>query len=96
MSPIIKNSLIALGFALMAWLGYMYFFPSDGGVVVETVNPVAKNAQELLVALHQLQAVHIDDHLFQDPRFQSLVDFRQEITPEPIGRENPFTPYTTE
>ena len=59
----------------------------EGGPVESTVD------RELVETLLALRAVTLSGSIFQDIAFQSLKDFGTPIMPEPIGRENPFTPY---
>ncbi len=98
MAPLLRNMLFALGTALVAWLGYVYFI-QDSEMMVSvdgaTPSPALQDAQELLVSLRQLKEIHIPAEVFTDARFESLIDFRQEILEEPRGRENPFLPFTT-
>jgi hypothetical protein len=48
--------------------------------------------QELLSQLLQLSTITLDDRVFSNPAFVSLVDFSQPIEPQPVGRPNPFAP----
>jgi len=94
MSSLLRNILFACGLALILWFGYQYLKDSADLVRVEGVEntKVAREAQELLAKLRQVQAITISGALFEDPKFISLVDFRKQIVDEPIGRENPFLP----
>ncbi len=97
MSSLIRNILFACGLALILWFGYKYLKGSDDVVSVESVKAttVAREAQELLTKLRQVEAIKISGALFEDPKFISLIDFRKQIVNEPIGRENPFLPIGT-
>jgi hypothetical protein len=53
---------------------------------------VAAQSAEILALLNDLKRLSFDEALFNDPRFQSLVDFSVEIAPQPKGRRNPFLP----
>ena len=94
MSTLLKNLLFALGLALILWLGYVVFIREDDGDIVESVelSQAQRDTQDFLVKLQQLRELNFGDRIFKDPRFQSLVDFRQDIEPEPVGRDNPFLP----
>ncbi|MFA4890519.1 MAG: hypothetical protein WC587_02730 [Candidatus Paceibacterota bacterium] len=48
--------------------------------------------QEVLDMLGSLKSLKIDTDFFNDKTFKSLVDFSIEITPQPAGRSNPFSP----
>lgn len=97
MSPLLRNSLFAVGLALILWIGYTMYFPTLPAVesTLSASTPALRNAQTVLVQLRQIEQVNIKTALFVDPRFESLTDFRKEIVPEPVGRENPFVPYST-
>ncbi len=47
---------------------------------------------DLLTLLLSLKTLEIDTSIFSDDRFKSLTDFSVEVTPQPIGRANPFLP----
>jgi len=98
MSGLIRNIVLALGLALIAWLGYGLFVADEGELVVEDrqITTLRQDAQILLTHLRQLQSIDLSGAVFTDPRFQSLVDMRQEIVDEPIGRDNPFLPAEAE
>lgn len=96
MSPLIKNLLFALGLAVIVWLGYTVFIkdsdPSLTASNAAVTNQAVQDAQEFLVRLQQLREIELDNSLFSDPRFDSLIDHRQAIKNEPVGRSNPFDP----
>ncbi len=95
MSNLLKNLLFALGLAALLLLGYLSFIRDDGAVVTGTETASAEadlKSQQLLAKTQQLNSFEIDGSLFSDERFRSLVDYRIELIPESIGRENPFAP----
>lgn len=95
MSPLLKNLLIALGLAVLVWLGYILFVKGSDDLVTSTngiENDAVRDGQELLVLLQQVRSVNLKGEVLEDARFQSLVDFRQDIVDEPKGRTNPFAP----
>ncbi|HEY9480663.1 MAG TPA: hypothetical protein VIR98_00320 [Candidatus Paceibacterota bacterium] len=47
---------------------------------------------DLLPALLQLKKLRLDDTIFSDASFTSLVDSGQTLAPQPQGRPNPFAP----
>lgn len=49
-------------------------------------------ADTFLNTLLDLNTLTLDDTIFGDPRFQSLVDHRVVLTPQPEGRSNPYLP----
>ncbi len=93
MSALIRNILFAFGLALILWLGYTIFIrDSDELVISDSVSDAARSAQDFLVKLKKVEAIKISGEILRDDRFESLVNFRQEIVSEPTGRPNPFLP----
>lgn len=93
MSSVLRNSIFALGLVLILWLGYSIFFQNaDIPLGSGQEGSLVHDTQELLTRLHQLEQIKISGAIFHDHRFQSLVDFHQQIQPEPLGRDNPFVP----
>ncbi len=94
MSSLLKNILFALALAVILWLGYKVFFAEDetAPLNAEAVTEASRDTQEFLGLLQQLRVLRLDEQMFNDARFQSLVDHRQAIIPEPVGRKNPFLP----
>jgi len=96
MSSLLKNMLLALALAALSWFGYRFFFASDEAALeaedVGMFPDAARETQGLLRTLQQLKDIRLDGSLFSDERFRSFVDYRQPLTDEPAGRENPFAP----
>ena len=82
-------------FALLA-AGYVYFFRGESGDTLQiSTGPsgaATEVGRELLQLGATLRAIKLDDSIFSDPAFRALEDFSQELTPEPVGRQNPFAP----
>ena len=47
---------------------------------------------DLIKLLKDLNAIELDQSIFDEPSFQSLKDFSRPLRAEPVGRENPFAP----
>ena len=97
MSGLIKNVLLALGLAIVLWLGYTLFLKEDESAPLTAQNnfvtsQAARDTQDFLLKLQQLRNIEFRQALFTDPRFQSLIDHRQDLINEPVGRDNPFAP----
>lgn len=98
MSNLLKNLLIALGLALILFIGYFVFFRSEGGGSAGLIDPATFSAdaqletQRLLSTLNELKEYDVSASLFEDNIFQSLIDFRVDLGSEPVGRQNPFAP----
>lgn len=94
-----KNLLLMLVLLVAGFYLYSYFFVGgDTSTEVLTVTTLSGEdtalAGDLLLVLADLRTLKLDESLFSDPVFQSLKNFRVELTPEPIGRDNPFAPLT--
>lgn len=96
MSPLFRNIVFALVLAAVAWLGYRFFFGADEAALeaesIDALSEGSRETQAFLRTLQQLKNISLDGTLFEDGRFRSLIDHRQEIVEEPAGRENPFAP----
>jgi hypothetical protein len=97
MSNLLKNLLIALGLAIILFVGYVVFIKGDSndgmGSITESLSPEAELAtQELLATLNEIKSLNVEGRIFSDPLFLSLRDFRTELGTEPNGRSNPFAP----
>lgn len=96
MSSLVKNIFFALALALILWIGYKVFFAGDADSLTPleaaVVSQASRDTQEFLKTLQQLQQIRLNGEIFEDARFQSFVDHRQAIVPEPVGRTNPFAP----
>ncbi len=97
MSNLLKNLLIALGLAILLFVGYTLFFKQDESLTgVETTGKFSAEAaletQQLLATTNELKLLNIDGSIFSDPLFASLRDFRVDLGTEPSGRPNPFSP----
>jgi len=93
-----RHKLIITVFVILIILFVIYsiYFSSDDDVSLNRVNGGGAVAeQELLSLLSSLRSIELDESLFSTSVFRSMVDFSQELTPEPIGRINPFLPFET-
>lgn len=80
---------------VIAFFIYSYFFTSAPQAVLSAVPADQSTAavdQDLITLLGTLKAITLDASLFSDVSFQSLQDFSQQLSPEPVGRANPFAP----
>lgn len=73
-----------------------YFLFIKGDVSFEAPIPldpeVLRVEREVLSLLNDLNRIDLEGNIFSSPIFHSLVDYSVELTPEPVGRENPFAP----
>jgi hypothetical protein len=92
MSNLLKNLLIALGLAVILFIGYTIFVKDDGSAVSTFSQEAELESQSLLATLGELESLDVEGRIFNDPLFLSLKDFRIDLGNEPSGRANPFAP----
>ena len=93
MTPLLRNILIALVLGGILYVGYLVLFPRDELASEDTLTlTTAAEARAFLLRLQTLRAVDFNTELFDEPRFQSLIDYRVMLPQETAGRENPFAP----
>ncbi len=93
----LRNLIIAGVVLIAGFFAYSYFISgsSSNTGTLSVSGPVAGTSPEeanLLAALADLKTIKLDDHLFKDPAFQTLINFHTAISDEPKGRPNPFAP----
>lgn len=92
----LKNILIVGVLLIAAFYGYSYFFggSSNTGSLQVSVPAAVDNSvgKDLLLVLADLRTLKLDDSIFSNPEFRSLKNFRVDLSPEPVGRTNPFAP----
>lgn len=69
--------------------GVVYAEESSNGLVTKTTNVLAA---KFIRQVNLLNNIKLDDGIFEDPAFRSLVDWSRPIPDEPAGRNNPFAP----
>ena len=98
MLTFIKENKLFVAIALLAVCGggYYFFTQKTGStdLVTTTDSSAVPEAEEILQKLSTLQEIQLDESVFRDPVYLSLSDFGVVLTPEPIGRRNPFLPIT--
>ncbi len=96
MPPFIQqNKLLVVVFTLCLLGGayYVFFRDSNNAPFTATDSTGAtEESQKLLVTLANLRTIHLDKTVFSNAVYLSLTDFGVTITPENIGRRNPFAP----
>lgn len=99
-----KNKKIILGIFLgiaVLYGGYSFWGSgsdapqSDTGLSSETVGDHSEVGKSLIMTLETIRAIKLDKSFLDGPIFASLEDFSTEITPQPVGRDNPFAPTGT-
>lgn len=94
-----QNKLLTIVAVIFIFGVAYYTFSSSGNStqpVLSTSSDASSSAatQQLLVVLANLRTIRLDDTVFKDPVFLSLSDFGVVISPEAVGRRNPFAPFT--
>jgi hypothetical protein len=97
MSNLLKNLLIALGLAIILFIGYVVFVKGDGeSATISESGTLSKEAeletQRLLATLNELKSLNVDGQILTDKLFLSLRDLRVDLGAEASGRQNPFAP----
>lgn len=96
-----KRTIIVGGIIVFAIFVYMHAFQNETQAQEPLVAPDAaapsgagnsQKGREILALLAELKSVRLDESIFSDPMFQSLLDTSVELNPEPKGRPNPFAP----
>ncbi len=91
-----KNLLLFIGIVAVLFIGYSVFFGNKETEVLTRAQATDTGesvvGRELLSTLLELRSITLDEKIFGDEVFRTLVDFSQPILPLPVGRENPFAP----
>lgn len=94
MNPRTKKISVIIGVIVLLGLAYFYFQGGSSATsdsLLQTNGAVGVGSAELAL-LNQMKSIRIDTTLFSDPAYVSLVDNSVAITPEAVGRPNPFAP----
>lgn len=87
---------IVIAIIFVGYFGYNYFGgSSSSNATLSVATPDGGGATvggDLLVILANLKTLKLDDSIFNDPLFKNLKNFKIDLSPEPIGRANPFAP----
>jgi hypothetical protein len=93
MSKTIKKVIVGAIAVIVALLAYRFFFVGPPEPLLEgQANRSQTVGRELLALLNTLRSLSLDGDVFERPEFASLIDFSVPISPNPLGRRNPFAP----
>ncbi len=102
MAPLSKNIKIIIAVIVVVVLGYIvYSFMSKppaeevagpGGLSSQSVQNTSEIGKKLAATLETIRSIRLDRSIIENPVFMSLEDFSTEISPLPVGRDNPFEP----
>jgi hypothetical protein len=89
-----SNTIILIIATLIVAAGaYWYFFTGTGTAPPLTTNTTQNVSEaQFQTLVTELSPITFDTSIFSDPRFTSLVDLATPITPEQVGRTDPFAP----
>lgn len=92
-----KKIILIIGITVILFFVYSYFFGGNESenLIESTVNaPTGAEAigSDIIQALSQIETLKLERNIFSDPVYRSLVDRSKVLTPEPVGRNNPFAP----
>ncbi|MBX4197814.1 hypothetical protein KW782_00570 [Candidatus Parcubacteria bacterium] len=85
-----KVSLIVL-FLVGVCIGYDQLFVNR---VTAQETPLSALTVESLSIINKIEALKLDNSILNDEAFMSLEDYSVLIEKEPVGRPNPFAPFT--
>jgi hypothetical protein len=95
----IKKNLVTILVVLLilvgGYFGYGFISGGSSSDTLSVATPDGGGATvggDLLVILANLKGLKLDDSIFSNPLFRNLKNFNVELSPEPIGRPNPFAP----
>jgi hypothetical protein len=95
MTPFVKNGLTVLALIIIAAGGYYLFVLKSSSNLNDSVllTSESKNASDrFLRELDKLRGIDLSGKIFEDNRFNSLVNFSQPLSPQLTGRSDPFQP----
>ncbi len=92
-----KQIIIILIIIVISFIGYKMYFvspdPAGTALVAEkAATSQLADGQIILTSLSRLEKVKLDESIFSNEVFNSLVNFERPIEPQTIGRPNPFLP----
>lgn len=89
-----KKNIIVIGVIIVVLVAaaYFYFHRDNSSDALLTTGNTTTVDNDLLNALHQLRSLKLDNSIFSNPVWLSLGDFGKVISPQPLGRPNPFSP----
>ncbi|MDO8548322.1 MAG: hypothetical protein Q7R71_01465 [bacterium] len=95
MIDFLKRNKVALGGGVaLLLLIYVYFTYFSGGpsASLTASDSGVPLSTDILVTLQSIHSIKLDNAIFTDPVFVSLTDFGVTISPQNVGRRNPFAP----
>ncbi len=91
-----KQIIIAVIIIVIAFFIFRYFFanPTPADTALTADNPAGQfiDGQAILTLMNNLKNVNLDDSIFSDKTFASLISFERPLREQIAGRPNPFLP----
>jgi hypothetical protein len=93
----IKVIMVVIALIVIGYIGFTYITEDapanpDIGLSAEAVGENSEIGRRLIATLDTISAINLDRSLLTSTIFTSLQDLSTEITPQPVGRDNPFSP----
>lgn len=96
MTWMLRHKFLSLVIVVVAVVAAWYFLAGSGTptpvLSTEALSQAPAGTENLVQSLLALRTVSLDGTIFSNPAFQTLQDFTTPITPEPVGRSDPFQP----
>lgn len=95
-----KNIIIIAAIIGIALIAYSFLRPDPTAESLLETTQRQSSAQvlgdEITSAINQINSLKLERGVLDDPVVKNLIDHSKPIIPEPIGRENPFAPITSD
>ncbi len=100
MTDTTKNIVMGIIIIVVLFAAFKLLVPKkENAEVSPTVNTAvnintktSSATREASLTLQKIKSIEVDTEVFSDKTFKSLKDFRVNILPEDVGRDNPFAP----
>ena len=96
MSQKTKQIIVVIIIIIIAFFGFQWLSGGnsspDSALVADQTKSSFIDGQTILVLLSKLNQVTLDDSVFSNKVFTSLISFERPIQDQVIGRQNPFLP----
>lgn len=87
------NNILIIVATLIVLAGvYWYFFTGTGNEPPLSAGAAPSDAQAKFETLVSQLPISFDTSIFNDARFNALVDITKPVAPEPVGRTDPLAP----
>lgn len=78
------------------WFLFVYEPTVDDSLVSSPTSGAAQASARFIELLNRLDEIDLaGEQIFNDPRLDTLIDFKREPTPEPVGKPDPFSPLSS-